>query len=298
MKSEFLIWPTFFIVGATKCGTTTVWEYLRRHPEVYLPDVKEPHFFMSDVQPARSETEGYVGNLKGYQSLYRKSKGYKAIGDASPSYLWEAGVPKRIHDVSPNARIVVLLRDPVERAYSHYVMHTRAAIELGEKYLPFADVMQPGNWNDKIFKMLVEPGMYYGQVLRYFETFGREHVGVYLTKDLKKDPRNVMTAICRHIGVDPALLDMERQRTYNVSRVPRVKWLYKVGRRVISPRIRQRFLPAFVNHWLTSSPYLFKPSPPANDTSMRYLQSLFEPDLSRLEELLGRKLPELRSKWV
>ncbi len=241
---------------------------------------------------------GCAGNLKAYQNLYRKAEGYKAVGDASPTYLWEVNVPKRIHDVCPQARIVILLRDPVERAYSHYIMYVRASIESGRVPLSFAEVARPDNWNNKTFKMLVEPGMYYEQVLRYFDTFGREQVGIYLTVDLQKDTRRVMTAVCQHIGVDPTRLDMEIQGTRNVGRLPRVRWLYKVGRRLITPKIRREILPRFVNDWLTSSPYLFEASPPPDESSMRYLRTIFEPDLCRLEELLGRKLPELRKSWI
>jgi hypothetical protein len=297
MNSELIIWPTFYIVGAPKCGTTTVWEYLRRHPEIFFPKVKEPNFFMADVRPAGSGIKGYAGNLEAYQALYKNAKGYKAIGDASPSYLWAVDVPKRIHDVCPHARIVILLRDPAQRAYSHHIMYQRDSIEKGRERVSFAEVVRPDSRDNRIFRMLVEPGMYYEQVLRYFKTFGREQVGVYLMEDLNKDTENTVAAICRHIGVDPARQDMDRRRTHNVGRVPRVNWLYKVGRKVVTPKLRQRVLPRFVNDWLTSSPYLFRPSPPASESSMRYLQTLFEPDLCRLEELLGRKLPQLRKSW-
>ena len=277
--NEPLIWPNFYIVGAPKCGTSSVWAYLRGHPEVFFPPIKEPHFFTAPAQ-----------SLERYQSLYRKAAGYKAIGDASTSYLWQASASGRIREVSPEARILILLRDPVERAYSHYDM----AVRTGKERLPFAEAV------DCDRSELIAPGMYHEHVLRFFETFGRERVGVYLMEDLKKDSPGVMAAICRHIGVDPALMDSkELARRHNEGLLPRVGWLYKAARRVLSLKVRQRIFSPAMRIWLRSSPLLYRRCTPPRDAAMtRRLQSIFEPDVRQLEELLGRKLPELRRSWI
>jgi hypothetical protein len=274
-----LLWPNFYIVGAPKCGTSSVWAYLRGHPDVFFPQLKEPHFFAVSMQP-----------LDAYQSLYRNAKGYKAIGDASTSYLWEVKASERIREVCPRARIVILLRDPVERAYSHYDM----AVRTGTEHLPFAEAVK----RDR--SELVEPGMYHQHVLRFFKTFGREQVGVYLMEDLKKDAPGVMAAICRHIGVDPALLDRrELARVHNEGLLSRIGWLYKAARRVIGLQARQRILSSALREWLRNSPLLYKRyTPPRDEGITRYLQTVFEADLGRLEELLGRKFPELRRIWI
>jgi len=279
VRGESLIWPTFYIVGAPKCGTSSVWAYLRGHPDVFFPQLKEPHFFTTPML-----------SLGKYQNLYKDAKGYKAIGDASTSYLWQVNASSRIREVCPQARIVILLRDPVERAYSHYDM----AVRTGKERLPLAEAVKCGE------SELVRPGMYHEHVLRFFKTFGREQVGVYLMDDLKKDTLGVMSAICRHIGVDPALLDRkELARVHNEGLLPRIGWLYKAARRAVGLQARQRLFSPALRNWLRNSPLLYRRYTPPRDEGMtRWLQTIFEPDLCRLEELLGRRFPELRRSWI
>jgi hypothetical protein len=278
-SSRLLIWPNFYIVGAPKCGTSSVWAYLRGHPDVFFPQLKEPHFFTTSTQ-----------SLETYQALYREAKGYKAVGDASTSYLWRVNASARIREICPQARILILLRDPVERAYSHYDM----AVRTGKESLPLAEAVKRDD------SEIVAPGMYYEHVLRYFQTFGREQVAVHLMEDLRKDTAGVMAAICCHIGVDPALLDArELARVHNEGLLPRAGWLYKAVRRAIGLQMRQKIFSPALRSWLRNSPLLYRRyTPPRDERMTRHLQSIFEPDLCRLEDLLGRKLPELRRIWV
>lgn len=301
MDKEHIIWPNFFIVGASKAGTTSAWAYLRKHPQIFLPRMKEPSYFVSAPQPPGLESYYCTANLTVYRELYKNAAGYKAIGDASTAYLWDREVAARLHAVAPQARIVILLRDPVERAYSQYCMLGRANMDP----LPFAEAVHRDNsesvnsnywWNDWIY---VERGLYYEQVRRYIELFGREQVGIFFFEDLAKDPLSVMQAICRHIGVDPALLDPSGfDRAHNASLVPRSKWLYDLLRFAVPHGLRRAILPIAAREWLqTTSLFYRRDKPPIDAKTARYLQSIYEPDLCRLEELLGRKLPQLRAKW-
>jgi hypothetical protein len=301
MSDPSFAWPNFFIVGAPKAGTTSVWAYLRRHPQAFLPEMKEPGFFMTVSSVPGSKHFGCIGNQDKYQRLYRKAKGHDAIGDASPGYLWDENAPGRIHNVCPDARIVILLRDPVERAFSHYFMFAR----LGKAPLPFfegvqRDHLQPAKAGDQHNHMYVQFGLYYVQVLRYLEAFGEEQVKIYLFEDLQKDTVGVMSAICRHIGVDPALLDLKAlAHVHNAGRMARVQWLYDGARAILNHRLREAIFPRLVREWMHSNPLLYeREKPPRDERAVKYLQSIYEPDLCRLEELLGRKLPELRSTWV
>ena len=297
-----VVWPNFYVVGAAKCGTTSVWAYLRKHPQVFLPKMKDPSYFIS--APRRPGPDHCVGNLEAYQSLYRGAKGYKAIGDTTTGYLFDRNVPGRIHEVCPHARIVILLRDPVARAYSNYYMFERYGVER----LPFFEAVQrdhskaieTNNFGALFPQLYVELGLYYEQVLRYIETFGREQVGIFLFEDMQKDTRKVMSSICCHIGVDPALMDSkELARRHNPGRVPRVRWLYHAARAVLSQPLRRKIFPVSVRDWLGESPLFYKGyKQPRDERATKYLQSIYDPDLRRLEELLERKLPELRSSWV
>jgi hypothetical protein len=299
-NSETEIWPNFFIVGAAKCGTTSVWEYLRTHPDVFFPKVKEPTYFMTVPALPGDEWTYFAGNKKGYQNLFEGSQGYRAVGDASPGYLWDVNAPRMIHEVSPNARIIIILRDPIERAQSHYLRMKW----WGFDPLSFPEAIKRDNsqstdgwWNKFLY---VETGLYYEQVKRYLELFGKEQVGIYLFADLEKDTKGVVTAIARHIGLDPALLNQEEiGRVHNVSRTPRFKWLYHAVRSTFSLRLRMKIIPESVRKWMSYNPIFYKPEKPhVEPEASRYLQSIYEPDVCKLEELLGRKLPELRSSWI
>jgi hypothetical protein len=304
MHDESLVWPNFFIVGAQKCGTTSVWAYLKKHPQVFLPDVKEPAYFVSSPPPPAVAHRFCTGNLEAYRRLYLRANGHKAVGDASVGYLWDRNVAGRIHAVSPEARIVIMLRDPVERAYSQYLRALRTKGKeltsfLDEVQLDHSEAEKSNNWW-RTHQLYAELGLYYQQVLRYVRMFEREQIGIFLFEDLLKNPFDVMSAICRHIGVDPALLDRkELGRAHNPSVEPRMRWLYELAKRSVRFSMRERFLPIFVQEWLRFSPLLYKPyKPPRDERATKYLQNIFEPDLCRLEELLERKLPELRSSWV
>src|SRR5882672_9220913 len=114
--------PNFFIVGAPKAGTTSLYYYLSHHPEVFMSPVKEPNFFSYDetVKQNLYHKEKGVGKFEEYRQLFASSNGHhKAIGEASVSYLFYPSVPQRIHELVPKAKIIISLRNPVERAYSH-----------------------------------------------------------------------------------------------------------------------------------------------------------------------------------
>jgi len=303
MSDKSFVWPDFYVVGAGKSGTTSLWAYLKKHPQVFLPKMVEPTYFVTAPPPPSLKSRYCTGNLEAYQRLYDDANGCKAVGDKSVGYLWDRNVAERIHAVAPQARIVIILRDPVERAYSHYQMSVRH----GGESLSFLDALQRDNsesvrsnywWNQH--QMYVELGLYYEQVRRYLETFGREQVGVYLLEDLETDPLRVMSELCRHIGVDPALLDTEEiKRVRNPGVVPRSKWLYDVARFTVSRKLRDKILPRSVDVWLRQSSLLYKPYRRQwTVEEAKYLQSIYEPDLCRLEELLGRKLPQLRKTWI
>jgi|SRR5580658_2930826 hypothetical protein len=297
-----LIWPNFYVVGAAKAGTTSVWAYLKKHPQVFFPRVKEPGFFMSYPLPPEYESERFQGFPEKYRRLFEGAVGYKAIGDATTGYLWDPKSAQLIHEVCSDAKIVIMLRDPVERAYSHYYMFASVGLEK----LPFLEAvnrnhaeLSNGNPQWNLF-MYLEYGLYYEQVLRYIELFGRENVGIYLFDDLENDPRRVMTGICNHIGVDPALLAAsEFSKVHNPGRVPRVKWLYDAARSAVGVNLRSKILPRSAADWLRYNPIFYKrEKPPRDERAAKFLQSIYAPDVSRLEELLGRKIPELRKTWL
>ncbi len=290
-------WPNFYCVGAPKAGTTFVFEHLRGHPQVFLPRSKEPEFF--STYPATSAEE--------YRRLYAGAGGFAAIADFSPFYLSDPGAHQRIHEASPSAKILILLRDPVARAHSHFLMYRRTGVEPEESFLKalrrYFESEGRGDeycrdW--KSSREYVESGMYYGQVRRYVETFGARQVKVLLLDDLTREPRETMLQVAQFLGIDPAPFEKtELSGGEGSFRAPRYQGLYRMVRDSEMKKRIMLYLPARLQLWLRESPLLYGHAKPSIDPeARRYLQEIYGPDVDQLEEFLGRKFPELRKSWA
>jgi hypothetical protein len=139
--------PNFFIVGAAKAGTSSLYQYLRQHSQVYLSyPVKEPNFFAFDGEiikfnglHTQAETlPDSLTSLVAYEELFKDSMNYPARGEASTLYLYCPGTAERIRSLVPDAKLIVVLRQPADRAYSHYIMMVRS----GREWLSFEEALE------------------------------------------------------------------------------------------------------------------------------------------------------------
>jgi hypothetical protein len=302
LSSEDSIWPNFFLVGAAKAGTTSLYHHLKSHPQVFVPERKEPNYFATPPPPDEPLLDtGWCCTLDEYQSLYRGGRGIAAIGDLSTSYLSDEFAPRRIHEACPNAKIIIMLRDPVIRAHSYYLMHLRMG---GESAPTFWEALERDKHRNKTSWFTswqyVEAGLYYEQVRRYVDTFGSGQVLIRLFDDLTKNPEELFQDIAGHLGIDPAPFhEVNLQEAHNAFKMPRFRSLYQVARSDLSRKLREKLFPEALQVWLRTSPLLYgRKKPPLDDTSRRYLQEIYDPDITLLEELLGRPLPELRKSWI
>jgi hypothetical protein len=300
-------WPNFFIVGAANSGTTSLYTYLNQHPEVFLPALKEPHYF-SQIRPAYEQRymRPYVTDETAYLQLFRKAGGYKAIGEASTSYLSDPEALRRIRDMVPNARIIIILRDPVERAHSHYLMDVRE----GRQNLPFFAALQD-DWNRKdkgwgVSQLYVELGMYAEQVKRYLRAFGPEQVIILMFEELKgAAAKGALAKVLRLIDVDLSYLSqIDMCYVENSFGIARWSWTRHIAGSNLARRVGQSLVPMRMgsNHTikrLIFQPYFVKPAPrPDIDPRARdWLISIFDPNIRELEGILGGKLPNLRRTW-
>ena len=295
------IWPNFFIVGAAKAGTTSLYRYLEQHPQVYMPALKEPNYFsrLGEINGPQRFVE-VVSDEASYLSLFAGAAGYPAVGEASTSYLGLEETADAIHAQVPEARIMMVLRDPIERAHSHYLMAFRNGLqrrsfhEVVRRELEDPNVGWGANWHR--YTMLYYPG-----VKRYLDAFGRERVLVLLTEDLKRDPRAVVREAASFLGIDAGPVErIDYAEEYNPHRAPRHRLAPLVMgsnalRYVAMDLLR---LPKPALRFVRDRTLFKRQEKPQLDTrTLELLREVYEKDVSRLEALLDRHLPELRRSW-
>jgi hypothetical protein len=163
-------WPNFFIVGAPKAGTTSLHAQLQSVPGIFMSRIKEPNYFSRTLIPDDHQVRPIRDSQK-YLQLFDGVTSEAVVGEASPTYLADPDAPRLIHDVSPEARILISLRDPVERAFSHYLMMRNN----GTARLSFLREIQRGLQhaaNSHLVLLRPEIGLYHDQVARFVATFG------------------------------------------------------------------------------------------------------------------------------
>jgi Sulfotransferase domain len=284
-------WPNLFIVGAAKAGTTSLARYLDRHPDVYMSPMKEPHFF-SRIEPD-PRLAGFFPHIKdtsGYLALFSKSGAARVQGEASTSYLTHEHVPDAIKDVSPEAKIVIMLRNPISRAFSHYWNDVREGIENRS----FAEAVEdelsgpPGRWG--VTSVYVDCGFYAGHVERYLNVFG-ENVLVLLFEEFVADPAAHLERTLRFIGVDPAASTSPDFEAHNVFGLPRNAFSSRILASGNLREVARRVLPRGVRAY--GRQILVVPAPRPNlelDVGDR-LRNVYQTDVASVARLLDRRLP-------
>lgn len=216
--------PEAIIIGAQKCGTSSLFAYMAQHPLLLPSSAKEVHYFDGGLDPADDNfAKGEAWYRAHFDRIASSTAGSMAF-EASPLYLFNPDVPERIHAALPEARLIVLLRDPVERAISHYFHESR----LGWEDLPIMQAFEAEDertaaaWAAQDFKSVPfihhtykARGRYAEQLARYFALFGRERVFVSSSEAFFSDPEATLEAIFRFLGIDPGFR-ISAQRRWNV----------------------------------------------------------------------------------
>ena len=283
------IWPNFFIVGAPRSGTTSLYEYLKAVPGIYMSPVKEPNYFAPDLhtryrgKPILAFGKYFCNRAK-YLELFEKVKDEVAVGEASVSYLSDPEAPGRIKEVVPEARIIVILRGPVERAYSHYLQK----VDAGWQRAPFEEAARTDFY--------LEPSLYAKQVQKYLDVFGSDQVKILIFEEFIQAPRKTVSEVLNFLGVNAELPAIVGE-AYNSFTIPR--WPF-VGRFLRSRpvRIARRLLiPARIRLTMRQQVLYRKASkPPMPEKTRRFLEDAFRGDVQRLEQILGRSLPWLDAR--
>lgn len=214
----------FFIVGAPKAGTTSLYSYLDTHPQVCMSSVKEPNYFSAEELKSQRlyyEEKLYI-DLEEYEKLFCDDN-KKIKGEASVSYLFYPSVPDKIFQYNPAAKIIIMLRDPKARAFSHWQMDER----LGMVAVSFERILDDPEKYALHYQQYILLGFYYEQVKRYFDIFGKEKVHIILLDDLRSNKEKVIRNLYSFLNINFEVPDKtEAQNTARRFRNPVLKRLY------------------------------------------------------------------------
>jgi hypothetical protein len=311
--------PNFFIVGTGKAGTTSLHGYLNQHPQIYMCPVKEPAYFAAEIRaenlaaPMRSHVAlqsralaeilhdgrpdpefGWIAaEWDDYTRLFQGVQDESAVGEATPAYLWSATAAANIHARVPGAKIVMMLRDPAERAYSQYLHQ----LSVGLTGCTFREHLRACAANrEPVLSTLypfLEVGMYYEQVKRFLDLFPREQIRIYWYEDAWKNPAALLADLFRFLGVDPAFPPDFAHRSHQ-RRAPRLVGLHHRLKTSglwypLKALVPERLLP-----WLRRFAFRRGRELQMDPQDRRYLVNYYRDDIGRLASLLGRDL----SAWL
>lgn len=221
--------PNFFIVGAAKAGSTSLDAYLGQHPDISMSQRKEPRFFalagMKDTSVPgpmgkRLMLDG-VTDLVAYESLFTQAQDEKVVGENSNRYMEESEtVAERIYRYNPDAKLLAILRDPVDRSYSHFQMNVRSRVEDGE-----AEFTSSGVYADALFRWLSDPfyvqmSRYHAQLEPYLEVFGIKALKVVRLRDLISRREDFLKKVYQFLDVDDGFR-LSVVGPHNVGGIPR-----------------------------------------------------------------------------
>lgn len=287
--------PNLFIVGAPKCGTTSLRYFLSQHPQIWFDIDLEPNFFANDVYGFEDMT-----NEKNYISLFKKATNQKYVGDKSPLHLYSIEAATRIKKFSPDAKIIIIIRNPAEMIYSWHNHLFLDGIEKEENFeKALADQKNRKN-KDNILRtdLYLESVKYSEQIARYFETFGRKNVKVILFDDLKKDSKKVYYEILEFLNLKKNKIDysVQNESKYSYRSQLILKIISKLKNSPLLVRKIIKFLlPYQLRNFIRSlNMKEIKKLKPINENTRKQLVKKLSPEIKRTEKLIHRNL----SAWL
>lgn len=301
-----MIMPNFLIIGAAKSGTSSVHNYLNQHPEIYMSKNKEPNFFAYEgwqpdfCGPGDAEATTNVKtvpHLEDYQALFKDVTNEKAIGESSTFYLYIPETAARIQHYIPDAKLITILRHPVDRAYSFYSHLRRDGREtLKDFYQAFKEEEKRRKKHWSPVWRYQDFGFYGQQLQRYFDRFDRQQIRVYLYEDLQSDPQKMLKNIFNFLEVDDKFTTNLSVR-YNQSEVPKNKFFHDfISNKNMLKSIIRPLIPAKIRQPMAAKAYRknlgrLKPLSPE---LRQELIPIFREDILKLQDLIGRNL----SHWL
>lgn len=298
--------PNFLIIGAPKAGTSAIYAYLKQHPEVYMSPVKEPHFFMLENEKVSFKGPGdqerfrsAVYRIEEYQNLFSNVANEIAVGEASTTYLGSQKACNNIKKHIPHAKLVAVLRNPVEAAYASFLHLVRDGNEPTanfSKALKAEPKRIQNNWG--LIWRYQQRGLYAQQIENYFGQFDQQQIKIYIYDDFKENPKFIMKDIFTFIGVDPNF-EVDMSSKYNVSGMPKSLTLNRIlAKENLLKRSIKLLLPSKTRSQLYDRIRLWNldnfKKPKMSAAAKKQLIDGYRSDILLLQDLIQRDL----SSWL
>jgi len=292
--------PTFLVIGAMKSGTTALYRMLQAHPEVFMSPVKEPNFFAFAGEPpdfdapidesADGINHASITDRSAYEALFQEARPDQPRGEASHTSLYWPRAAPNIEALIPEARLVVILRNPIDRAFSEWLHFVR---DDWEPLRDFEDALdaEPQRIADHwAMGRYVDRGRYDEQLERYRERFDSDQLLVLLHRDLVDDPSRVARDLYAHVGAS-AIAPPSPDRRVNKSGVPSSRVLHRVltGLQPVRDALGP-WIPEQAVAWVNRVKNRNLEQPVMSNCARDRLRETFRPHIERLEPMIGRDL--------
>lgn len=299
--------PDFLVIGAAKSGTVSLYHYLQQHPQIYMSPQNEPNYWALAGADFATHFQGpgdrqaieqyYVTDQAAYEKLFAQADPEQCVGESSPVYLYSARAAHQIQAHLPHCKLVVILRHPADRAYSHYRHFRRAGLE------PLADFglaveAEPARiaqgWGPIPMWHYVQMGFYGAQLRRYFDLFGRRQIGVWLYEQWREAPLELLQNIFAFLDVDDSFMpDMSVRHNRSGP------WQHAKLRGLVASQERvrywlKRWLPSAVHRHFHHRWHYHASAAPLEPALRQELVELYRSDILQLQKLIERDL----SHWL
>lgn len=308
-------YPNFFVIGVAKAGTTSLYHMLGSHPEVYLTPIKETNYFAikdldfdnlrpdfkhnTTIDVGKYIREGMQNQIhcanvtekQHYLALYQKATDEKALGEICNSYIFCPTAIQEIHKDYPDSKIIVMLRNPIERAFSGYLMNLREGKTLASSFLEEInrdERLSPRGWGITI--NYLEMGKYFEQMQRVYTYFPKEQVRVYLYDDYKKDKKELIKDMYSFLEIDTHFYP-EQDLKVNEAGLPRFKYFnYFIAQTGFLRKWARNILGESAKKIVSKMMYSKDNVPKISNEEKVYLQQYYREDIEKLSVLLDKNL--------
>lgn len=308
--------PNFFLIGASKSGTTSIYHYLNQHPEIFMCPEKEPSFFLFPndtpqlVLPEGLMSSSFRKNIKNtprvfptrdeYMAMFKDVRGERIIGEASPDYLIGSETPRAIFEFAPGARIMVILRNPFDAAYSEFLMNQRDGEFI--EGVTFLEVLKAEDLSDDDLQKLpkfIRTRFYHTHIKRYLDFFPREQIRFFLFEDLDNTEK-LLNEVFEFLEVSTEV-EIDFSLKYNAGSVQKVNPRLEALSGKVPPLLKnslKKLLPTSLYTWYWNRRLgvhqTEKKPVECPEEAREYLLPVFTPVIQELEGLIERDL----SSWL